>query len=67
MAEAKPKTTKTTKVARDKMRRPVKPGTLLVHILEYTRANEISTEDAIQTMIDNLRDDIVAEEIGELG
>lgn len=59
--KAKPKT------PRDKMRRPVKPNTLLIHILEYTKQNEITPGDTIQALIDNLRDDIVTESLGSLG
>ena len=58
MAEAKK-----TKTA--PMKRPVKPGTLLVHVLEFTRDNEISTNDPIQTMIDSLRDSIVAADLAK--
>lgn len=49
------------------MRRPVKPNTLLIHILEYTKQNEITPGDTIQALIDNLRDDIVTESLGSLG
>jgi len=62
-----PKTTKPKKAVREKMRRPVKPNTLLIHILEYTRDNEISANDPIQTMIDSLRDAIVADSLGQVG
>lgn len=55
------KTPKPTKTTRDKMRRPVKPETLLKHIMEYKAENGLGADDTIQTMIDNLRDDIVAE------
>ena len=58
-----PKTTKPKTTTRDKMRRPVKPATLLVHILEYTKANEITQGDTIQAMIDSLQDDIVQEAV----
>ena len=59
--------TKTTKpkAVREKMRRPVKPNTLLIHILEYTKDNEITPGDTIQSMIDSLRDDIVTEDLAK--
>lgn len=57
----KPKPKKTT----EKLRRPVQPGNLLVHVLEYTKENEITPGDTIQSMIDSLRDDIVTEDLAK--
>ncbi len=53
------------KVVREKMRRPVKPGTLLLHILDYQKTNEIGLDDPIQALVDNLRDDIVSEDLAK--
>ena len=59
-----PKTDK-PKTTVKKMKRPVQPGTLLVHVLEYTKENEITPGDTIQSMIDSLRDDIVTEDLAK--
>jgi len=60
-----PKATPKPKPKTEKLRRPVQPGNLLVHVLEYTKENEITPGDTIQSMIDSLRDDIVTEDLAK--
>jgi len=67
MTEENTDKTPKSRAVRDKMRRPVKPGTLLLHIIDYSKHNEIGLEDTIQMIVDSLRDDIVNEDLKARG
>ena len=48
-------------------RRPIKPATLLAHVLDHIEDSQLSVDSAIDGLVHSLEQSIVSNAIGELG
>ena len=48
-------------------RRPIKPSTLLAHVLDHIESNQLSVNSAIDELIHSIEQSIISNAIGELG
>ena len=48
-------------------RRPIKPATLLAHVLDHIESNQLGVNSAIDELIHSIEQSIISNAIGELG